>query len=153
MTEGENGSGWAAAQVLSKVLWPEAQILLWRTREPWVLRCNHAVSPSHLLQVRTPDPHGLHSTLLPHTLRTPAWDPRAPCGPWTRSVLRLLAAAEEVQHSKPWLVKQRMGGNGTFWESPPRGGRGDFTPSCHKLVAWADNVLGRILSVLSVPEV
>lgn len=81
---------------------------------PEVLGYNHAVSPSHLLQVWTPDPHGLHSTLLPHTLRTPAWDPSAPRSPWTRSVLRLLASAEEVQHSKPWLVKQRMGSNGTF---------------------------------------
>ena len=52
-------------------------------------------------------------TLLPHTLRTPAWDPSAPRGPRTKSGLGLLAAAEELQHPQQQLVKQRMGGNGS----------------------------------------
>lgn len=79
---------------------------------PEVLEDNRAFSPCDLFQVRPLDPHGLHSTLLPHTLRTPAWDPSAPRGPRTKSVLGLLAAAEELQHPKQQLVKQRMGGNG-----------------------------------------
>ena len=151
--QNENRSRGAEARVLCKVLWPEALHHCEEHVNPEVLEYNRAVSPSHLLQVRPPDPHDPHSTLLPHTLRTPARDPSAPRSPWTRSVLGLLAAAEEVQHPKPRWVKQRMGGNGTFWESPPQGGRGEFTPSCRKLVAWAENVLGHPLSVLSVPKV
>lgn len=73
--QNENRSRGAEARVLCKALWPEALPHCEEHVNPEVLEYNRAVSPSHLLQVRPPDPHDPHSMLLPHTLRTPVGTP------------------------------------------------------------------------------
>lgn len=73
--QNENRSRGAEARVLCKALWPEALPHCEEHVNPEVLEYNRAVSPSHLPQVRLPDPHDPHSMLLPHTLRTPVGTP------------------------------------------------------------------------------